>query len=74
MNSRDAAFDESVQALIEATAVEAAGGKPVATPLDIVPEEEPLLSAGGSKKRRRGEDDVCVVVAFLTCSHWLTQD
>lgn len=57
MNSRDAAFDESVMALIEATAVEAAGGKPVTTPLDAVPEDEPRSAGAQSKKRRRGDDD-----------------
>lgn len=55
MNSRDAAFDESLKEIIEATAAEAAAVDP--SPNDtIVPPTEGNDAA--KKKRKRVEEDV----------------
>ncbi len=70
MNSRDAAYDESLQAIIEASAAEAAanavpqdGSSPAVVKPDLVvnghtendPEAEVVVP--GRKKRKRTEDD-----------------
>lgn len=67
MNSRDAAFDESLKEIIEATAAEAAAVQDVisSTSVDYVnPDmEEELDSGSGSrKKRKRTEDDMYVLL------------
>jgi hypothetical protein len=56
MNSRDAAFDESLKEIIEATAAEAAA---VHDSFLISPNEtEPVEGvSGGKKKRKRADDD-----------------
>ena len=56
MNSRDAAFDESLKEIIEATAAEAAA---VQDAFLISPNEaEPVeVVSGGKKKRKRTDDD-----------------
>ena len=56
MNSRDAAFDESLKEIIEATAAEAAA---VHDAFLISPNEtEPVeVMSGGKKKRKRTDDD-----------------
>jgi len=65
MNSRDAAFDESLKEIIEATAAEAAAHGTVisAVPsVDVSPtqemEEETEDQQIAKKKRKRSEDDV----------------
>jgi len=64
MNSRDAAFDESLKELIEATAAEAAAAtdppKPGVNGCTSSQSEVPDDDSNGRKKRKRGEDDVCV--------------
>lgn len=63
MNSRDAAFDESLKELIEATAAEAAAAdppKPGANGCTSGQSEVPDDDSNGRKKRKRGEDDTCV--------------
>lgn len=69
MNSRDAAFDESVKELIEATAAEAAGTtdppKPAVNGCASAQSEVPDDDCNGRKKRKRAEDDVCVCPAHL---------
>ena len=66
MNSRDAAFDESLKEIIEATAAEAAaqhdnisvtstGNHDLNGGLAVDYDAEPAL--GGRKKRKRSEDD-----------------
>ncbi|KAG8213972.1 hypothetical protein J3R82DRAFT_10721 [Butyriboletus roseoflavus] len=60
MNSRDAAFDESLKELIEATAAEAAAAdppKPGANGCTSSQSEAPDDDSNGRKKRKRGEDD-----------------
>ena len=56
MNSRDAAFDESLKEIIEATAAEAAA---VHDSFIVSPNEtEPVeVVSGGKKKRKRTDDD-----------------
>jgi hypothetical protein len=57
MNSRDAAFDESLKEIIEATAAEAAAVND--TPLDdadVPPADS--NDASGKKKRKRSEEEV----------------
>lgn len=59
MNSRDAAFDDQLQEIIEATAAEAAA--------HASHEPEPEVHINGRAKRKRtAEDDTCV--AYLNCS------
>lgn len=64
MNSRDAAFDESLKELIEATAAEAAAAtdppKPGVNGCTSGQSEVPDDDSNSRKKRKRGEDDVCV--------------
>lgn len=63
MNSRDAAFDESLKEIIEATAAEAAAAQENAAreqpPINgPQPEaEEPEVGSNSRKKRKRAEDD-----------------
>lgn len=68
MNSRDAAYEESFQALIEATAAEAAANEaqqkndatsPVVNGVETEAAEEVVTEviSGGRKKRKRAEDD-----------------
>ncbi|KAF8556366.1 hypothetical protein OG21DRAFT_1506641 [Imleria badia] len=61
MNSRDAAFDESLKELIEATAAEAAATtdppKPSVNGCTSGQSEAPDDDSNGRKKRKRGEDD-----------------
>ncbi|KAH0827902.1 Golgi CORVET complex core vacuolar protein 8-domain-containing protein [Lanmaoa asiatica] len=61
MNSRDAAFDESLKELIEATAAEAAAAtdppKPTVNGCISGQSEVPDEDSNGRKKRKRGEDD-----------------
>jgi hypothetical protein len=56
MNSRDAAFDESLKEIIEATAAEAAAVQDafLTSPNETEPAE---VVSGGKKKRKRMEDD-----------------
>ena len=61
MNSRDAAYEESVKALIAATAAEASVQPPL-SPVngrDMVDVEEDVESGLGNqrRKRKRGDDD-----------------
>lgn len=64
MNSRDAAFDESLKEIIEATAAEAAAAtdppKPAVNGCISGQSELPDDDSNGRKKRKRGEDDACV--------------
>ena len=64
MNSRDAAFDESLKELIEATAAEAAAvtdpQKPGVNGCTSGQSEVPDDDSNGRKKRKRGDDDACV--------------
>lgn len=64
MNSRDAAFDESLKEIIEATAAEAAAvtdpPKPAVNGCTSGQSEVPDDDSNGRKKRKRGEDDACV--------------
>ena len=72
MNSRDAAFDESIKEIIEATAAEAAAAQGVISvdPADttgansnnshVEPEEEADGVPTNRKKRKRTEDDRCM--------------
>jgi hypothetical protein len=64
MNSRDAAFDESLKEIIEATAAEAAAAtdppKPAVNGCTSGQSEVPDDDSNGRKKRKRGEDDACV--------------
>lgn len=62
MNSRDAAFDESIKEIIEATAAEALAhdrgasmGRNVNGNGDVLDDGE--IGPGGRKKRKRTEDD-----------------
>ena len=69
MNSRDAAFDESIKEIIEASAAEAAAAQGLANPATndnsngnsnssrTEPEEEIENAPGNRKKRKRTEDD-----------------
>lgn len=56
MNSRDAAFDESLKEIIEATAAEAAAVHDafLTNPIETEPVEG---VSGGKKKRKRTDDD-----------------
>ncbi|KAH9485419.1 Putative histone deacetylase complex subunit cti6 [Psilocybe cubensis] len=55
MNSRDAAFDESLKEIIEATAAEAAAAEPTSTnDTNVIPSES---SEASKRKRKRTEDD-----------------
>jgi hypothetical protein len=65
MNSRDAAYDESVKTLIEITAAEAAsvGAGPSHTPVnerDPEAEDEGDPGLSNRRKRKRTDDDRCV--------------
>ena len=64
MNSRDAAFDESLKEIIEATAAEAAAAqvpKASSPVISRAPEvAEDLDGIPARKKRKRTEDDKCV--------------
>lgn len=64
MNSRDAAFDESLKELIEATAAEAAAAtdppKPGVNGCTSGQSEAPDDDSNSRKKRKRGEDDAYV--------------
>lgn len=57
MNSRDAAFDESIKEIIEATAAEAAGYDLGSVGNGHEGLEEGEVGPGGRKKRKRTEDD-----------------
>ena len=67
MNSRDAAYDESLQAIIEASAAEARAAtmSPVVAAHkeetksnhDPEPEPEPETSSNPRRKRKRSDDD-----------------
>jgi hypothetical protein len=64
MNSRDAAFDESLKEIIEASAAEAAaaqenavGEHPPSTISKPEPEDEPEVGPNNKRKRKRTEDD-----------------
>lgn len=64
MNSRDAAFDESLKEIIEASAAEAAaaqenaaGEHPPSTISKPEPEDEPEVGSNNKRKRKRTEDD-----------------
>lgn len=70
MNSRDAAFDESLKEIIEATAAEAAAVQDITSSVSadhINPEIEEELDPGlGSrKKRKRTEDDTYALFYFV---------
>lgn len=56
MNSRDAAFDESLKEIIEATAAEAAAVQDgfLTSPNEIEPVE---VVSGGKRKRKRTDDE-----------------
>lgn len=58
MNSRDAAFDESLKEIIEATAAEAAAVQDVAVDDHNLPNAEAHDSS--KKKRKRTDDEKCV--------------
>lgn len=63
MNSRDAAFDESLKELIEATAAEAAAADPPKPGVNGCTSGQSEVAdddSNGRKKRKRGEDDACV--------------
>lgn len=61
MNSRDAAFDESLKEIIEATAAEAAAHDPTTPRVAVNGHgevfEEGEIGVAGRKKRKRTEDD-----------------
>lgn len=79
MNSRDAAYEENLQELLDATAAEAipnadAPGKDRAE--SVAKTEEPLeeineVGSGGRKKRKRTEDDKYAVYFLLYPLGWL---
>jgi len=58
MNSRDAAFDESLKEIIEATAAEAAAVDGVPPEVTLTPPE----INDNKKKRKRGEEEMCVLL------------
>lgn len=68
MNSRDAAFDESLKEIIEATAAEAAAhdSRSITSSgnanghVDPEEEEEDLVESSSRKKRKRSDDDASV--------------
>ena len=60
MNSRDAAFDESLKEIIEATAAEAAAAEHT-TPTEAAQPEV----IDKNKKRKRSEDEMWVLVISL---------
>lgn len=73
MNSRDAAFDESLKEIIEATAAEAAAAtEPQPThsngSLNGQAENHEDLDSSSRKKRKRTEDDVLVFLLRLFTS------
>lgn len=55
MNSRDAAFDESLKEIIEATAAEAAAVQDV--PVEDILSTVPDITDNGKKKRKRVDED-----------------
>lgn len=55
MNSRDAAFDESLKEIIEATAAEAAAVDPSAIDTNTI---SPESNEAAKRKRKRVEDDM----------------
>lgn len=55
MNSRDAAFDESLKEIIEATAAEAAAVQETSVDHANIP--QPEASETSKKKRKRTDDD-----------------
>ncbi|PPQ67268.1 hypothetical protein CVT25_005852 [Psilocybe cyanescens] len=57
MNSRDAAFDESLKEIIEATAAEAAAVDPSAIDTNTI---SPESNEAAKRKRKRVEDDITV--------------
>lgn len=70
MNSRDAAFDESLKEIIEATAAEAAAhdrgpsaGRTINGNGELMEDEE--VGLNGRKKRKRTDDDMYVVPRHL---------
>ena len=74
MNSRDAAYDESLKEIMEATAAEAAALNQSSASLNgsvngHVEDEQPAVAVNGRKKRKRGEDDASVPVIFLFSCH-----
>lgn len=64
MNSRDAAFDESLKEIIEATAAEAAAVQD--TSADDISIPVPDINDNGKKKRKRTEDDRSVEPRFIS--------
>jgi len=63
MNSRDAAFDESLKEIIEATAAEAAAVDGVPPEVTLPPPE----INDNKKKRKRGEEEMCVLLCQALC-------
>ena len=64
MNSRDAAFDESLKEIIEATAAEAAAVQEAnVDPVSVV--HQPEANDASKKKRKRSEDDMWVFTTSL---------
>lgn len=78
MNSRDAAFDESLKEIIEATAAEAAAahdGMSVTSNGNghLEPEEDTEPGPSNRKKRKRIEDDALVpseIYISVLCLTW----
>lgn len=72
MNSRDAAFDESLKEIIEATAAEAAAAHDTMSVTSnghingMVEEDDIDQVLSGRRKRKRTEDDalVCFIIGF----------
>jgi hypothetical protein len=64
MNSRDAAFDESLKEIIEATAAEAAAVQD--TSVDDISIPVPDINDNGKKKRKRTEDERFVEPRFIS--------
>lgn len=73
MNSRDAAYEESIQALLDATAAEALpGGQSSAAKDEPGEAEEELaeIGPGGRRKRKRASEEAgCVIYEFVAL--WL---
>lgn len=62
MNSRDAAFDESLKEIIEATAAEAAAVQDV--PVEDILLAVPDITDNGKKKRKRTDEDKYVFSGY----------
>jgi len=71
MNSRDAAYDEKLKEIIEATAAEAAAATQPPSSVNGSAhgsgegEEQITIGTNGRKKRKRGEDDASVCNLFV---------